>query len=139
MPKTGKFVHNAVHSGLSIAANTTYATARRHNLDLYSDYKGILPAPAYRGKLGSLFIRVNTIAGAATTLTMRLTSDASGDKVVFGDTTATISTGVTTATDGAVTFKIDSLWSADTDNLYCFWKLDAGTATVENIQITWEE
>lgn len=140
MPKTGRFVHIATHSGLALTANTTYGTGKRHNLQLMQDTTSIQASatPAFRGKLGTLTIRLNTVVTAAS-LTMRLTTDLAGDQVVFGDTTATISTGVTTANAGSVSFKIDSLWSSDTDNLYLFWKLDAGTAVVENIKITWEE
>ena len=136
MAKVGAFIHTITHE-VNLAATTTYATARRHNLDLQSDYAGFAP-PRLNIRLGTLNIRMNTIVTAAS-VTMRLTRDAAGDDIVFGDTTATISTGVTTATDGNVTFKIDSLYGHTDDNLYCFWKLDAGTATVDQIVINWEE
>lgn len=136
MSKVGSYIHTITHP-VSIAASSTYATARRHNLNLQEDYTGFAP-PRLNIRLGTLNIRMNTIAGAAS-LTMRLTRDLAGDDVVFGDTTATISTGVTTAASGNVTFKIDSLYGHTDDNLYCFWKLDAGTATVDQLVINWEE
>jgi hypothetical protein len=136
MAKVGSFIHTITHT-LSVAANTTYATARRHNLDLQSDYTGFAP-PRLNIRLGTLNIRLNTIVTAAS-VTMRLTRDAAGDDIVFGDTTATISTGVTTAASGNVTFKIDSLYGNTDDNLYVFWKLDAGTATVDQIVVNYEE
>ena len=137
MSKVGSYIHTITHSGLSLNATTTYGTGRRHNLDLQSDYTGNAP-PRLNIRLGTLNIRFNTIVTAAS-VTMRLTRDLAGDDIVFGDTTATISTGVTTAASGNVTFKIDSLYGHTDDNLYCFWKLDAGTATVDQIVVNWEE
>jgi len=137
MSKVGSYIHTITHAGLSQNATTTYGTGRRHNLNLQDDYTGFAP-PRLNIRLGTLNIRFNTIVTAAS-VTMRLTRDLAGDDIVFGDTTATISTGVTTAASGNVTFKIDSLYGHTDDNLYCFWKLDAGTATVDQIIVNWEE
>jgi hypothetical protein len=137
MSKVGSYIHTITHS-VNLNATTTYGTGRRHNLDLQSDYTGFAP-PRLNIRLGTLNIRFNTIAGGATSATMRLTRDLAGDDIVFGDTTATISTGVTTAASGNVTFKIDSLYGNTDDNLYCFWKLDAGTANVDQLVVNWEE
>ena len=138
MGKTGSYVHTIVHSGLSLSASTTYGTGRRHNLNLMEDQ---YPSggPSFYGRIDNVIINMNTIAGGATTLTVRATSDLAGDKVIFGDTTATISTGVTTGTDGAVTIKFDALWGSSTDNLYLFWKTNAGTAVVDTITVNWQE
>lgn len=138
MAKVGAFIHTITHAGLALNASTTYGTGRRHNLNLQEDYSGFAP-PRLNIRLGTLNIRMNTIAGGAASVTMRLTRDLAGDDIVFGDTTATISTGVTTADSGNVTFKIDSLYGHTNDNLYCFWKTDAGTAVVDQLVINWEE
>lgn len=137
MGKTGSYVHTITHN-VSIAASNAYATARRHNLDLMSDQ---YPAGGigFFGRIDNVQIRMNTIAGGATSLTVRLTRDLAGDDIVFGDTTATISNGVTTATDGAVTVKFDALYGNSDDNLYLFWKTNAGTATVDKIIVNWQE
>jgi hypothetical protein len=137
MAKVGSFIHTITHAPLSLNATTAYGTGRRHNMNLQEDYTGNAP-PRLNIRLGTLNIRLNTIVTAAS-VTMRLTRDLAGDDIAFGDTTATISTGVTTAASGNVTFKIDSLYGNTDDNLYCFWKLDAGTATVDQIVVNWEE
>jgi hypothetical protein len=137
MPKVGSFTHTITHA-VNLSATTSYATARRHNLDLMSDTIPTGSVP-FSGFIDSVTVHMNTIAGGATTLTLRLTSDLAGDNTIFGDTTATISTGVTTATDGAVTIKIGAIYGSSSDNLYLFWKTDAGTATVDTLIVNWSE
>lgn len=136
MPKVGSFTHTITHA-VNLAASNTYATARRHNLDLMSDTipTGAVP---FSGFIDSITVHMNTIAGAAS-LTIRCTSDAGGDQTIFGDTTATISTGVTTATDGSITVKVGAIYGSSSDSLFLFWKTDAGTATVDTIIVNWSE
>ena len=136
MPKVGSFTHTITHA-VNLSATNSYATARRHNLDLMSDTIPTGSVP-FSGFIDSITVHMNTIAGA-TTLTVRATSDLAGDNTIFGDTTATISTGVTTATDGSVTIKIGAIYGSSSDNLYLFWKTDAGTATVDTIIVNWSE
>jgi hypothetical protein len=140
MPKTGSFIHNSAHA-VNIAATTAYAVARSHALTNL----GGTGNRAYF--LRTLYIRLDTLAGlsATPTLTVRLTRDSGGDQVVVGDTTASISTGVTTSTEGAITVAIDFAYShndisgAVDNTLYCFWKLDQGTANVRRVELVVEE
>ena len=137
MAKVGSYTHTIVHSGLALNATTTYGTGRRHNLNLMQD---VFPNGApFAGRIDNVIIHMNTIAGGATSLTVRLTDDLAGDDIIFGDTTATISTGVTTGTQGAVTVKFDALWGNTNDDLYLFWKTNAGTAVVDTITVNWME
>jgi len=145
MAKTGHFIHNSAHT-LNTLANTTFATARSHNLTNLGTEPGSIVN--YRGYfLRTLYIKLDTLAGlsAAPTLTVRLTRDADGNDTIVGDTTASISVGVTTATEGAVTIAIDFAYSHNdiaqtlVNNLHCFWKLDQGTAQVRKIELTTEE
>ena len=39
----------------------------------------------------------------------------------------------------AITVKLDALHGNSTDNLYLFWKTNAGTANVDKIIINWQE
>jgi hypothetical protein len=147
MAKTGHFLNNSAHA-VNIAANTTYATARSHDLtSLGTPGGGILNRSYF---LRTLYIKLDTLSAAPSapkTLTVRLTRDAAGDDTVVGDVTATISYGVTnTTTEGAVTIAIDFAYShngvagaAIDNNLFCFWKLDAGTANVRRIELVTEE
>ena len=146
MAKTGHFLNNSAHA-VNIAATTAYAVARSHDLtSLGTPGGGILNRSYF---LRTLYIKLDTLSAgppAPTTLTVRLTRDAAGNDTVVGDVTATISTGVTTTTEGAVTIAIDFAYShngvagaAVDNNLFCFWKLDTGTANVRRIELVTEE
>ena len=144
MAKTGHFLHNSAHA-VNILANTTYATARSHDLtNLGTAGGGIVNRLYY---LRTLYVKLDTLAGlsATPTLTVRLTRDANGNDTVVGDVTASISLGVTTATEGAVTVAIDFVYTHNSisgvidNSLHLFWKLDQGTAQVRRIELTTEE
>jgi len=144
MAKTGSFIHNSAHA-VNIQATTAYAVVRSHNLTKLGSDVGQSANKRYF--LRTLYIKLDTLSvgPAPSTLTVRLTRDANGNDVVVGDVTASISTGVTTASEGAVTIAIDFAYShnditgAVVDNLHCFWKTDAGTAQVRRIELTTEE
>jgi len=146
MPKSGSFLHNSAHA-VNIAATTAYAVARSHPLTNLGGGTGGLTGPQRSYFLRTLYIRLDTLAGlsATPTLTVRLTRDTSGDTTIVGDTTASISTGVTTGTVGDITIAIDFLYSHNDvsgvtdDTLYCFWKLDQGTANVRRVELTTQE
>lgn len=136
MAAVGKFIHISDHA-VNIACTDAYSTARRHLMDVMEDAN----IPSKRYKLGTLYIHVDTIAGAPTGLTVRLCRDAAGDQPVIGDTTASLSLGVTTATQGNVTIKIDSLYAHTDTNLYIFFKTNVvgSTCNVRTIELTSEE
>lgn len=136
MAAVGKFIHNSAHV-VNISCTDSYSTARRHLIDVMDD--AIIPLKKY--KLGTLYLHVDTIAGAPTGITVRLCRDAAGNIPVIGDTTATLSLGVTTATEGNVTIKIDSVYSYTDSDLYIFFKTNvaASTCTVKSIELTSEE
>jgi hypothetical protein len=144
MAKTGHFLHNSAHA-VNIAATTAYAAARSHDItNLGTAGGGIVNRLYY---LRTLYVKLDTLAGlsATPTLTVRLTRDANGNDTVVGDVTASISLGVTTATEGAVTVAIDFVYTHNSisgvidNSLHLFWKLDQGTAQVRRIELTTEE
>lgn len=136
MGAVGKFIHNSDHA-VNIACTDSYSTARRQLIDVMEDTY----VPTKRYKLGTLYLHVDTIAGAPTGITVRLCRDAAGDNAVIGDTTATLSLGVTTATEGSVTIKIDSVYAHTDTNLYLFFKTNVvgSTCNVRIIELTSEE
>jgi hypothetical protein len=148
MAKTGHFLHNSAHA-VNLPATTAYSTTpvQYHDItNLGTAGGGILNRSYY---LRTLYIKLDTLAVAPntpTTLTVRLTRDIAGNDTVVGDTTASISYGITTATEGAVTIAIDFVYSHNSvggalpdNNLYLFWKVDKGTAQVRRIELTTEE
>lgn len=141
MAASGKFIHTSAHTGLTIALTNAYvAGAQRHALPLNQDMSTTLGNKAGVARLSALWVRVDTIAAGATQLTVRLTRDLAGNQAWIGDTTATISTGITTATEGCVTIKIDVDYKHLADaTVYLHAKTNAGTCNIKAIELTWEE
>jgi len=144
MAKTGHFLHNSAHA-VNIAATTAYAAARSHDITNLGTAGGGIVNRLYF--LRTLYVKLDTLAGlsATPTLTVRLTRDSTGNDTVVGDVTASISLGVTTSTEGAVTVAIDFVYTHNSvsgvidNSLYLFWKLDQGTGNVRRIELTTEE
>ncbi len=139
MGQTGKYIHNSVHTGVNLGLTNAYGAAVRHSIPLNQDQSGIAGSKSGVGRLSALWVRVDTIAGA-TALTVRLSRDAAGDQPWIGDTTAPLSTGITTPTAGCITVKIDVDYRHNADDiLYLHAKTNAGTCNVRVIELTWEE
>lgn len=139
MAAVGKYIHNSAHSGLTIALTNAYSAAARHALPLWQDSPSVVGNSQIKARLSALWVRVDTIAAGATALTVRLSRDTAGDQPWIGDTTATLSKGITTATAGCVTFKIDVDYQHTDATLYIHAKTDAGTCNVKAVELTWEE
>lgn len=141
MAATGKYIHSSRHTGLTIALTNAYvAGAQRHNAPLWEGNDGTKTAASpVRARLSAIYVQVDTIAAGATTLTIRATSDAAGQLIIVPDTTATISTGITTATAGGVVLKIDVDYKASDSNFYVHFKTNAGTCNVKVVEVAWEE
>lgn len=140
MGQVGTFIHSSQH-GLTLPITDAYGAARRHAIDLNQDstFLGTQRALAH---LSAIYIHVNSIAAGCTGLTFRLSKDGAGDQPWISDTAATLSTGVTTATQGAVTAKIDvDFVKTGDDVLYLHVKTTpaAGTCTVDRIELVWRE
>jgi hypothetical protein len=140
MAATGKYIHSSIHTGMSIALTNAYvAGAQRHLIPLNQDQSSVVGSKRGVARLQALYVHVNTIAAGCTSLTVRLTRDAAGNQPWIGDTTATLSTGITTATQGAITVKLDVDYVHDDGDLYVHFKTNASTCTVDRVELTWEE
>jgi len=136
------FFHSSQTTGTD-ALSTSFSAVRAHNLTAG------LPAfmqsrTSWLGFLESLCAQVTTIAGGATSLIVRVTKDVTGDECVIPDTTATISTGVTTATSGSVVFSsgvgLGNYNPSQTDAIVYVWvKTNAGTAVLTQTTLIWRE
>lgn len=138
MAAVGKFMHTSAHTGLTIALTNAFAAGTRHAVPLNQDQGGVNGSTRGVARLSALWVRVDTIAGASS-ITIRLSRDTAGDQPWIGDSTATLSKGITTATAGCVTFKIDVDYVHSDGTLYLHAKTDAGTCNVKAIELTWEE
>ena len=139
MGASGTFIHSSQHTP-SLAITNAFVAVNRHALPLNVDSTNVVGNKRGIAHLSAIYIHVNTIAAGATALTFSLSNDTAGDQKWIGNTTATFSTGVTTATQGSVTAKldVDYIKTAD-DILYLHARTDIGTCTIDRIELTWRE
>lgn len=139
MAAVGTFIHSSQHT-LSLALTNAYNAAVLHSIPLYADSTNVLGNTRGVGHLGALMVHVNTMAGGCTSLIFRLSKDTAGNTAWIGDTTVTLSPGITTATDGTMTAKIDvDFVRSASDVLFLHAKTNAGTCTIDRIELTWRE
>jgi hypothetical protein len=89
-------------------------------------------------RISGIYLEVTTIAAGATTLTMRITRDSNADFCIVPEATATIATGVTTATSGSVVFKVETDALLETKDLFLTVRTNAGTAVLTKAVVTYE-
>lgn len=135
------FLHVSQTTGTTALTNA-FGTARTHDLAAFRPV--FTQAPFWVGILDTVNLHVHAIAGGCTKLTVRVTSDATGNESIVPDTEATIATGIGTATTGSVVFSagvgMSNLNPAQTDALVYVWvKTDAGTCNLKESTLTWRE
>lgn len=141
MAATGKYIHNASHTGLTIALTNNYvAGAQRHAVGFWESADSIkTTASPVRARISAIYIQVDTIAVGCTQITMRCTQDAAGDVIIVPDTTATLSTGITTSTKGGVVYKVDVDYKHTDSINWIHMKTNAASCNVKSISFVWEE
>lgn len=142
MSKVSSYKHFSQTTGTS-ALSTSFSAVRTHDLASGDGANGTIPS-RWTGFLESLQLTVDTIAGGCASLTVRVTSDVTGDVCIIPDTAATIATGVTTATKGTVVYVSGIAFtnddSAQTDAVVYVWvKTDAGTCNLRVSNLVWSE
>ena len=140
MAAVGKYIHNARHT-MNIALTNAYvAGGQRHQLNFWEADDSIkTSASPVRARISAIYIQVDTIAAGATALTIRVTHDAAGQTIIVPDTTATISTGITTATAGGIVLKVDVDYKRSDSVAWIHFKTNAGTCNVRVVDFVWEE
>ena len=69
---------------------------------------------------------------------VKASRDDDGDQQIITDTESRIFDGVTTATTGSASYRFDSIMPAnDDDKIYLWFKLSAGTATLNKVLLTY--
>ena len=132
--RTNKIIKKSVDGTQKTSVGTSYATAKKATLTL--QMPSGFPLAFH---LEGLFIRMSSLNSSPTKLTIKITTDANGDEAIVTGTESTIETGVTTATDGAVVYKIDLDYIFDSSDIYVFYKTDAGTVSVDAVELTYHE
>ena len=135
------FFHYSQNNTDMASVGTAFDKTKAHAHDLRSGAAGMLAPSEFYGRIEGVQLRCDTIAGSATKLTFRLTLDSDGDRAIIPDTEATIATGVSSATDGYVTFSggVPFFQTMGGGTLYVMVKTDTGTVTLKESIITWSE
>ncbi len=138
------FLHNSPVTGTQ-AVGTGFALACVHAHDLHNGVAPLIAAKRnFFGIIDSVQIVLDTLAGGASKVTIRVTEDAAGDIIAIPDTEATLATGLSTATIGCAVFKSQTVVRQDlagpgNGTLYLFVKVDAGSARFLGSEIFWKE
>jgi hypothetical protein len=137
MSKTGNFYHQVNDETDVAAVGTTFDATKLTSLSLNSALaNSARVGKAFVGKIETIVIKVKTVAGGATSITMR---GAFATTTVLPDTTATIAFDIGSTTAGVVAFYAGTVFNVQIDTLDIFCKTDSGTVTVDEVIVTWSE
>jgi hypothetical protein len=131
MPKTGHYIHEMVDGG-DTAIDATFGVGKQ--TDLNTPING-----DFSGYLEGLLVRVKSIAGGATKITIKITHNTNGTGVVIPDTEAVIALEVGSLTAGAVAYRFAFAHRHEDATFSVFYKTDAGTAVVDVVELYWSE
>jgi hypothetical protein len=93
----------------------------------------------YPIRISAIYLHVHIIAAGATDLIVRVSPDSTGDEILVPDTTATISTGITTAARGGVVYKVEVDAWLETPTVFLSVKTNAATAVLKYATIVLEK
>ena len=95
------------------------------------------PDAAYRGFVSIIRAQFSSIS-SATTCTIRICVDTTGDEMLLTDTTSNIFPGLTTATKGTAQWMIDGfLGLPQGDKFHVFLHVNNGSVTADYVEISW--
>ena len=134
---------NTITATGSETLGTSYNTTDVIALDMASTQPYQPSKMQFAGIIETLHFKVTSAAGGASSLTMKVCLDATGDDCIIPSTQSVLEAGVTTAATMCCTFSVGTALAQTIGNnnatLYVFAKLDAGTATFAQVTVTWRE
>jgi len=135
MGKVGTFWHRLSATADVATVGTGFLIAKRHDLALDTD--------RIDGKIETVRVKVKAIAGGATTMTLKVCAQNNGTMIVVPDTTVTIALDVGSAVAGSAVYDLDIAHVQGfvplPSTISCFYKVDAGTVTVDSVELIWSE
>ncbi len=116
----------------NLSITNAFDVNKKANLSLDIGYQ-----KTWWGTIKGLWVYFNTAASNPTAISIMITQDALGDRVIVPETASTISFGLTSTSQGAAVWAVDLPLRMSTENLYVFIKTDTGTITVDEIVLSW--
>ena len=135
MAKTGNFIHQVSSTTDVASVGTSYNAAKYSSVRL----RTVPTAAPISGILSGVFVKVKTIAGGAAKLSIQISTDQLGDNIIIPSSEADLSVGVTTATLGAAVYDLAIDYASTSDQIFVWYKTDAGTVTVDSVEVSWRE
>ena len=99
------------------------------------------PYKSFTGLVSGIIVQGSDWDGTASTLTLAVTEDAAGAKLLITNIASTIypvPSGAP-ATSWGAGYKINLVLSAETKDLYCWFKTDSGTVDIDKLYVTFED
>ena len=129
MPKVGRFIHEVVN-GTDVAINNAFGLGKQSDISSGSSFSGFLEG---------VIVRLKSVGGGAAKVTVKICHNTNGTGVVIPDTEAEIAFEVGSAVAGAIAIKIDFAHVHTDGSFSLFYKTNAGTATVDQLELYWSE
>lgn len=129
MGKFGRFIHEAV-DGTNRSVTGTFSANNRHDI--------ITGGGRFAGSLDGIVLRLTNI-NQATKLVVKICHNSNGTGIVIPDTEAVIALEVGSNTEGGVAYQFDFKHVHTDDNFSIFYRTDAGTCTVDVVELYWSE
>ena len=138
------FFHHSVVTGAK-TLTAGFTASNHHAHDLRAGATSGVAASRFRERVEGIHVRLSTV-GSGTKITVKVTLDAAGNDIVVPDTEATIATGVSDATKGAVAYSVKlpiyQAASGEVGKRYVCMKADTVSPTapvVDQTTVTWTE
>ena len=129
MAKVGRFVHEIV-DGTDVNIDNAFGLGKQSDISSGTTFSGFLEG---------VIVRLKSVAGGAAKVTVKICHNTNGTGVVIPDTEAEIAFEVGSLTAGAIAIKIDFAHVHTDGTFSMFYKTDAGTATVDQLELYWSE
>ena len=134
MGKVGTFWHRLSAANDVATVGTGFLLAKRHDL--------ALEETRIAGTIETVRVKVKAIAGGAATMTLKLCQNSNGTQII-DEQTVTMKLDVGSAVAGSAIFDLD-IAHVNTvvplpTTISCFYKVDAGTVTVDGVDLIWSE
>lgn len=129
MAKVGRFIHEIV-DGTDVNIDNAFGLGKQSD---------IVSGSTFSGYLEGVIVRLKSIAGGAAKVTVKICHNTNGTGVVIPDTEADIALEVGSVVAGAIAINIGFAHVHTDGTFSLFYKTDAGTATVDQLELYWSE
>jgi hypothetical protein len=142
MGKSGHFIHRTKDT-VDVDVGTTYnETAKvQVQLNAIADGSGqvaVRRANHYSGNIQLIRLKCTASSGSPTTITLKGYEDTAGSSIVLPPSSSRLEPSID-GTTFSVSFLCNVFHASSSDDLFLFFKCDAGTVNISEVQVSWFE